>query len=48
MEDTKRDALLTVAMSKFANNGYKKTTTDEIILEAEISKGLLFHYFGTK
>lgn len=48
MEDKKRDTLLTVAMSKFANNGYKKTTTDEIILSAEISKGLLFHYFGTK
>lgn len=48
MEDTKRDALLTAAMSMFAKNGYKKTTTDEIILEAEISKGLLFHYFGTK
>lgn len=48
MEDRKRDALLTAAMSKFAKNGYKKTTTDEIILEAEISKGLLFHYFGTK
>ena len=48
MEDMKRDILLTVAMSKFAKNGYKKTTTDEIISEAEISKGLLFHYFGTK
>lgn len=48
MEDTKRNVLLTVAMRQFAKNGYKKTTTDEIILEAEISKGLLFHYFGTK
>ncbi|MTK13409.1 MAG: TetR/AcrR family transcriptional regulator [Clostridiaceae bacterium] len=48
MEDTKRNTLLTVAMRKFAKNGYKKTTTDEIISEAEISKGLLFHYFGTK
>jgi len=48
MEDTKRETLLTAAMSKFAKNGYKKTTTDEIIMEAEISKGLLFHYFGTK
>ncbi|MGC7870153.1 TetR/AcrR family transcriptional regulator [Desulfosporosinus sp. SYSU MS00001] len=48
MEDTKRDALLIASMNKFANNGYKKTTTDEIILEAGISKGLLFHYFGTK
>jgi AcrR family transcriptional regulator len=48
MDSTKRDTLLTVAMSKFAKNGYKKTTTDEIILEAGISKGLLFHYFGAK
>jgi len=48
MENTKRDLLLTVAMRKFAKNGYKKTTTDEIISQAEISKGLLFHYFGTK
>lgn len=48
MEQIKRDTLFTVAMSKFAKNGYKKTSTDEIISEAEISKGLLFHYFGTK
>lgn len=48
MEASKREALLTAAMSKFAKNGYKKTTTDEIISEAGISKGLLFHYFGTK
>ncbi len=48
MEETKRDTLLTAAMSQFAKNGYKKATTDEIILEAGISKGLLFHYFGTK
>jgi Transcriptional regulator len=48
MDDRKRSTLLSAAMSKFAKNGYKKTTTDEIILEAEISKGLLFHYFGTK
>ncbi|QHI73435.1 TetR/AcrR family transcriptional regulator [Aminipila terrae] len=48
MEDIKRNTLITVAISKFAKNGYKKTTTDEIILEADISKGLLFHYFGTK
>ena len=48
MEDTKREDLLTAAMSEFAKNGYKKTTTDEIIMAARISKGLLFHYFGTK
>lgn len=48
MEENKRKILLSTAMGQFSKNGYKKTTTDEIIGEAEISKGLLFHYFGTK
>ncbi len=48
MEESKRINLLTVAMDEFANNGYKKTTTDEIIKKSHISKGLLFYYFGTK
>jgi AcrR family transcriptional regulator len=29
-------------------NGYKNGSTDVIVKEAGISKGLLFHYFGTK
>ncbi len=32
----------------FAQNGYDKASTDIIIVEAGISKGLLFHYFGSK
>jgi len=48
MDQTKRIALFSAAMEEFAKNGYKKTATDTIIKAAGISKGLLFHYFGTK
>lgn len=48
MSEEKRTALINAAMAEFAQNGYKKTSTDTIISRAGISKGLLFHYFGTK
>lgn len=48
MSEEKRTALINAAMAEFARNGYKKTSTDTIISRARISKGLLFHYFGTK
>ena len=48
MSEEKRTALINAAMAEFAQNGYKKTSTDTIINRAGISKGLLFHYFGTK
>ncbi|MEH6945409.1 TetR/AcrR family transcriptional regulator [Bacillus sp. JJ722] len=44
----KRDRILNGAISVFGNHEYKKATTDEIIKSADISKGLLFHYFGSK
>jgi len=43
----KRDRILNAAMSEF-RYGYKKASTDVIVRKAGISKGLLFHYFGTK
>ena len=48
LEEVRREALFTAAMAEFANNGYKKASTDAIVDRAGISKGLLFHYFGTK
>lgn len=47
MEEEKRERVLNAAMREFSN-GYKKASTDNIVNEAGISKGLLFHYFGTK
>lgn len=48
MEKTRREALFTCAMSEFTKSGYKKASTNAIVSNAGISKGLLFHYFGTK
>ncbi|WP_042347818.1 TetR/AcrR family transcriptional regulator [Bacillus massiliigorillae] len=44
----KQDRILNGAISIFGKHEYKKATTDEIITSAGISKGLLFHYFGSK
>ncbi|OEF99937.1 hypothetical protein BHF71_07390 [Vulcanibacillus modesticaldus] len=46
--DTKRKKILQACIEEFANHGYLRASTNEIIKKAEISKGLLFHYFGNK
>ena len=47
MDPEKRDRVINAAMKEFSK-GYKIACTDTIVREAGISKGLLFHYFGTK
>jgi len=47
LDEEKRGRVLNAAMKEFMA-GYKKASTDAIVREAGISKGLLFHYFGTK
>ncbi len=44
----KQDRMINAALKVFALNGYRHASTDEIVREAAISKGLLFHYFGSK
>lgn len=44
----KQDRMINAALKVFAQNGYKGASTDEIVKEAGISKGLLFHYFVSK
>lgn len=44
----KQDRMINAALSVFATNGYRHASTDVIVKEAGISKGLLFHYFGNK
>lgn len=44
----KQDAIINAALMVFAENGYRKASTDVIVKEAGISKGLLFHYFVSK
>ena len=47
MEPEKRDRVINAAMKGFSS-GFKNASTDVIVRNAGISKGLLFHYFGTK
>ena len=47
LDEEKRERIMNAAMKEFLA-GYKKASTDNIVREAGISKGLLFHYFGTK
>lgn len=44
----KQDRMINAALRVFAENGYRHASTDVIVKEAGISKGLLFHYFTSK
>lgn len=48
LKKEKQDRMINAALKVFAVNGYKHASTDDIVSEANISKGLLFHYFGSK
>lgn len=46
--DQRRAQLLELGVELFARGAYDALTTDTIASEGGISKGLLFHYFGSK
>lgn len=48
IDTEKQTRILNAAMKEFAEKGYENASTNEIVKEAEISKGLLFHYFKNK
>ncbi len=48
LETEKQERIINAALKEFAQKGYEKASTNEIVKEARISKGLLFHYFKTK
>lgn len=48
LKKEKQDRIINGAMKVFAREGYAHASTDEMVREAQISKGLLFHYFGSK
>lgn len=47
MEEEKRQRVINAALREFSK-GYMAANTDVIVKESGISKGLLFHYFGSK
>jgi TetR/AcrR family transcriptional regulator len=48
LDTEKQDRIINAAIKEFAQKGYDRASTNEIVKDAEISKGLLFHYFGNK
>lgn len=48
MDPDKRERLINSALKEFGNNTYEKASTNTIVKEAGISKGLLYHYFDSK
>lgn len=47
-DPVKEERILTAAITIFARDGYQHAKTDEIAAAAEVSKGLVFNYFGSK
>lgn len=48
LKKEKQDRMINAALKVFAKYGYGHASTDDIVREASISKGLLFHYFESK
>lgn len=48
LKKEKQDRMINAALKVFAKKGYQHASTDDIVAEAGISKGLLFHYFRNK
>ncbi|HCX62694.1 MAG TPA: hypothetical protein DHU59_09685 [Clostridiales bacterium] len=48
IDNSKRDKILEASLDEFAEYGYDKASTDRISEKAGVSKGLIFHYFGSK
>ena len=48
LSEEKRKRIIDASLEEFAENGYEQASTNTIVKKAGISKGLLFHYFGSK
>ena len=48
LKKEKQDRMINAALRVFAIEGYQHGSTDDIVRDAGVSKGLLFHYFTSK
>lgn len=44
----KKDRILEVATKLFSEQGYEKTSINDICIKANVSKGLIYHHFKSK
>ncbi|RPF74390.1 MAG: TetR/AcrR family transcriptional regulator [Rickettsiales bacterium TMED289] len=47
-QEDKKNAILMAAVKVLTTKGYYSSTMDDIVDEAEISKGAIYHYFSSK
>ena len=48
LEPRKQHRIIHAALKEFAEKGYDQASTNQIVREAEIGKGMLFYYFKNK
>ena len=48
LEESKRQRILNAALKEFAENGFEQASTNRIVKNAGIGKGMLFYYFNNK
>lgn len=48
MDKSKKEDIINACIKEFAEYGYKDANTNRIYKEAGVSKGLIFHYYGSK
>jgi len=46
--ENRKNQILNAAFEVFVKKGYAKTTMDDIVLASKLSKGALYHYYGSK
>ena len=44
----RKNQILEAAFEVFVKKGYAKTTMDDIVIASNLSKGALYHYYGSK
>ncbi|SES90019.1 DNA-binding transcriptional regulator, AcrR family [Salinibacillus kushneri] len=48
LKSEKQERIINAAIKEFVQSGFEKASTNEMVKEAEISKGSLFNYFNSK
>jgi len=48
LDKAKQDRIINAALKEFAAKGYEQASTNQIVKEAGIGKGMLFYYFSNK
>lgn len=48
LDEEKKARIIRAALNEFAEKGYKQASTNQIVKQAGIGKGMLFYYFNSK